>query len=296
MPIGCPSLGRRNPYERTLTARVDGREDSALQFSARLADDVSDVEVTLVGKPAPSYEIVEAGATTFPDARRAECMALLDRFKSLRGTRILPGFRRQVAARLGDHPLSAYLLDAALEAARLSRQVARVEAPVPADLDAHGFYRLDLAVWPELADTCFTYRRASDALFGPRAVKTPAVVQFYAPPPGKKLIFHRFKRTRLALTGNRLSLYRSMFDPVHGFEVWYDVDVDSQQVVDARLLTPKLPYMGLCEEPQKRIQGMIGATLDERWADTVRSRLGGPEGCFQLTDLTSDLFHLLAIG
>jgi hypothetical protein len=41
---------------------------------------------------------------------------------------------------------------------------------------------------------------------------------------------------------------------------------------------------------------MIGATLDERWADTVRSRLGGPEGCFQLTDLTSDLFHLLAIG
>ena len=84
-----------------------------------------------------------------------------------------------------------------------------------------------------------------------------------------------------------------MFDQVHGFELWYDVEGRSQTVVDARLLTPRLPYMGICEEPQRRVRAMVGVTLDAGWPAVVRSRLGGRQGCFQLTDLTSDLFRLL---
>ena len=82
-----------------------------------------------------------------------------------------------------------------------------------------------------------------------------------------------------------------MFDQVHGFELWYDVDEASQTVVDARLLTPRLPYMGICDEPQRRVREMVGVTLDAGWPAVVRARLGGREGCFQLTDLTSDLFR-----
>jgi hypothetical protein len=84
-----------------------------------------------------------------------------------------------------------------------------------------------------------------------------------------------------------------MFDQVHGFEVWYDVDEPSQEIVGARLLTPRLPYMGICDEPQRRVREMVGITLDGEWRGIVRSRLGGRQGCFQLTDLTSDLFRLL---
>jgi hypothetical protein len=115
----------------------------------------------------------------------------------------------------------------------------------------------------------------------------------YASPPGQKLVFHRYKRSRLAREGGTISLYQSMFDQVHGFELWYDVDAPSQTVVDARVLTPRLPYMGICDEPQQRVSEMVGATLDAQWAGLVRGRLGGRQGCFQLTDLTSDLFRLL---
>ncbi len=90
-----------------------------------------------------------------------------------------------------------------------------------------------------------------------------------------------------------VTLYQSMFDQVHGFELWYDVEEASRTIVDARLLTPRLPYMGICDEPQRRVRAMVGVTLDAGWPAVVRSRLGGREGCFQLTDLTSDLFRLL---
>jgi hypothetical protein len=87
-----------------------------------------------------------------------------------------------------------------------------------------------------------------------------------------------------------------MFDQVHGFELWYDVDAATGAVRDARLLTPRLPYMGICEEPQRRVRDMVGAALGDDWAGVVRARLGGRQGCFQLTDLTSDLCRLLTFG
>jgi hypothetical protein len=40
----------------------------------------------------------------------------------------------------------------------------------------------------------------------------------------------------------------------------------------------------------------VGVRLGSDWAETVRSRLGGRRGCFQLTDLTSDLCRLLTLG
>jgi hypothetical protein len=51
--------------------------------------------------------------------------------------------------------------------------------------------------------------------------------------------------------------------------------------------------MGICDQPQRRVRDMVGVTLDAEWPRAVRSRLGGREGCFQLTDLTSDLIRLL---
>jgi hypothetical protein len=227
---------------------------------------------------------------------RDACGPLLDAFGGIGDFRIVGGFRRQVAGLLGEHPCASRLLDAAIEAARLSRQVTRIDVPREARLEPVDFHRLDLEAWPELLDLCFTYRAESQALFGERAVRTPAGVDMYASPPGRALVFHRYKRTHVARSDQALSLYQSMFDHVHGFELWYDVDEQTHEVLGARVLTPRLPYMGICEEPQQRVRGMIGVTLGADWAATVRARLGGRGGCFQLTDLTGDLFRLLTLA
>ena len=296
MAVTCRFPETGGAYERTVTGWVDTRGESQLAFSARLADGRADLEVALVAEPSPSYLVSEATATARSETTRRACEGLLEAVGQLRGVRIVGGFRRQVAGLVGEHPFAPYVVDAAIEAARLSRQVTRMDVPADARPDPAGFHRLDLEAWPELRDLCFTYRPESAALFADRSVRTPAVLDMYAAGPGQSLVFHRYKRSRVARSGATLSLYQSMFDQVHGFELWYDVDERSGRVVDARVLTPRLPYLGICDEPQRRVRDMVGAELDAGWADLVRARLGGRQGCFQLTDLTTDLFRLLAVG
>jgi Protein of unknown function (DUF2889) len=294
MTTNCRFLEEGRPYQRTVTGWVDTREPALLQLNARLADGAVDLDVSLVAEPSPSYAIATASVRAVTGV--ADSGPLVEAFRTLGGTRIVGGFRRHLAGLMGDHPLASRFVDAAIEAARLSRQVTRLDVAGPAPEGAAAFHRLDLEAWPELLDLCFTYRAESQALFAERAVRTPATLDTYAPPPGRTLVFHRYKRTHVSRDGSTLSLYQSMFDPVHGFELWFDVDASRSEVVDARLLTPRLPYMGLCEEPQRRVRSMIGARLGADWAEVVRGRLGGRQGCFQLTDLSSDLFRLLTFG
>jgi hypothetical protein len=293
MPIECRFLGPAEAYERVVTGWVDRGDGALLELNARLQDAEVDLEVSLVAEPSPSYQLSRATATARPGATAQGAGPVLEAFRQVGALRIVAGFRRQVAGLLGAHPLAEYLVDATIEAARLSRQVTRIDVPAAARLGPADFHRLDLEAWPELVDLCFTYRREAGALFAERAVRTPATAAMYAAPPGQPLVFHRYKRTRLERTGSTLALYQSMFDQVHGFELWYDVDARTQEVLGARLLTPRLPYMGICDEPQRRVREMVGITLDAGWPAVVRSRLGGRLGCFQLSDLTSDLFRLL---
>jgi Protein of unknown function (DUF2889) len=292
--IGCRFLHPAGSYERVVTGWVDTLEGSRLRLGARLSDALVDLEVSLVAEASPSYQAREATAIVRSEATREACAPLVEAFRGIGHLRIASGFRRQVAALLGDHPLADHFLDAAIEAARLSRQVTRVDLPHSGPLSPEEFHRLDLEAWPELLDLCFTYRAETAPLFRDRPVRTPAVVDMYAAPPGRPLVFHRYKRSHVARAGAMLSLYQSMFDQVHGFELWYDVDEASHEVVAARLLTPRLPYMGICDEPQRRVREMVGLKLGADWAEVVRARLGGRRGCFQLTDLTSDLCRLLA--
>jgi hypothetical protein len=293
MAIECRFLQASDAYERTVSAWVDRAEGALLELHARLSDGEVDLEVGLVAEPSPSYQLSRAWATPHSDATRRTCGALVEAYRDVGRLRIVAGFRREVAGLLGDRPGADHLLDATLEAARLSRQVTQTDLPASPRLGPAEFHQLDLEAWPELVDLCFTYRRESAPLFTERPVRTPAIAAMYAGPPGQKLAFHRYKRSRLERAGPGFSLYQSMFDQVHGFELWYEVDAPSQEIVGARALTPRLPYMGICDEPQRRVREMVGVTLDADWPAAVRSRLGGRQGCFQLTDLTSDIFRLL---
>lgn len=296
MPLDCRFLaGASGPYERVVTGWVDTLDRSLLRLNARLTDGIADLEVSLVAEPSPSYQLSEATATARSAETRERCGELLEAFRAIGTLRIAAGFRRQVTAALGEHPLAGHLLDTALEAARLSRQVTRMALPGGSrELSPAEFHQLDLEAWPELIDLCFTYRAETRALFQERDVRTPATVAMYASPPGRPFVFHRYKRSHVTRAGGTLSLYQSMFDQVHGFELWYDVDQASHEIRAARVLTPRLPYLGICNEPQERVRDLIGVKLGADWAGDVRSRLGGRRGCFQLTDLTSDLCRLLS--
>src|SRR5262245_51361246 len=294
MTIECRYLDPAGSYERIVTGWVDTLESSRLRLGARLSDRLVDLEVSLVAEASPSYQASEATAIVRSEATREACAPLVEAFRGIGRLRIASGFRRQVGAILGNHTLAGHFLDAAIEAARLSRQVTRIDLPRAGPLGPEEFHQLDLEAWPELLDLCFTYRAETTPLFRDRPVRTPAVVDMYAAPPGRQLVFHRYKRSHVTRVGTTLSLYQSMFDQVHGFELWYDLDEVSHELLAAKLLTPRLPYMGICDEPQRRVREMVGVKLGTDWADVVRARLGGRRGCFQLTDLTGDLCRLLA--
>jgi hypothetical protein len=296
MSVRCRSLDATNRYERTVTGWVDVPSDGLLRLNARQTDHRASVDVTLEATPSPAFDVARAGGTWRSPEPAGSAGDLADRLSRLAGVRIVPGFRRQVAGVLGaDDPWAPYIADAVVEAARLSRQVTRLDQrQVPADPTPLDFRSLDLVAWPELVDMCFTYSAAASPMLAGPAVRAPATVDMYAPRTGTRLAFHRYKRTEVVLAGDVLSLYQSMFDQVHGFELWYDVDAGTHRILRARALTPRLPYMGICDQPQGRQQALVGTTLDERWPAALRQATGGPRGCFQLTDLTGDLFRLLS--
>jgi hypothetical protein len=94
-------------------------------------------------------------------------------------------------------------------------------------------------------------------------------------------------------TGARLDLFSSMHDDVHGFDLHYEIDLESRTIVAADAITSRLPYRGLCDEPQARIKSMIGQSVDALLRKRSQSILGGEMGCAQLFDLTGDVLKLL---
>jgi hypothetical protein len=160
--------------------------------------------------------------------------------------------------------------------------------------DARECWQLDTSGWVDLPDSCFTYSEAGRALLGTREITTPMQVDLYSPRPGQRRVFERRKVARVERTGNRLRLFQSMHDNVHGFEVTYEVDLASSRIVRADSVTSRLPYQGICSEPQRKISSMVGETIDATIARRIQTSLGGPSGCAQLYDLTSDLLKLLA--
>jgi hypothetical protein len=160
--------------------------------------------------------------------------------------------------------------------------------------DAWECWQLDTAGWIDLPDSCFTYSDAGRRLFGTRPIATANQPQLYCARPGQAKVFERRKLMRLETRDGRLALFHSMHDNVHGFEVTYEIDAATGRIVKAEHVTPRLPYMGLCSEPQRRIAALVGETVDAGLRKRIQAHLGGPAGCAQLYDLTADLLKLLA--
>ncbi|HEV3345443.1 MAG TPA: DUF2889 domain-containing protein [Methylomirabilota bacterium] len=293
--IGSPFLSGRDRYERVMDGRVDNTHDDAFTHTVRLSDPDRSVEVRAVCTASPGYEVQEAGARVLSGAVDPGIVA---EFPRLAGARMVGGFTKCLAEICGPREGAGLFVDAGIEVARLARQVTRMPASAVASLapgDAEACWALDMAGWVDLPDSCFTYSPAGRALFGTRPVSSPMVPALYSPPPGARGVFTRKKVARLVLTGTRLHLFHSMHDNVHGFDVHYEIDLDRETIVVADSITSRLPYAGICTEPQARIESLRGQAVDAALRKRIQSQIGGIGGCAQLYDLTSDLLKLLSI-
>jgi Protein of unknown function (DUF2889) len=285
-------LEGRDRYERVMEARVDNTHEDALTHTVRLSDDDRTLELSVEALPSPSYLIRAARCRPVSGAFDPEVAAGVTR---LAGTHMVGGLSRRVTELTGAGDGAGFALGALVEAARLARQVAklpRAEAERAAS-DARACWQLDTTGWTDLANSCFTYTDAGRSLFGTRAVTTPIQADIYSPRPGQTRVFERRKVARLERRDGRLRLFHSMHDNVHGFEVIYEIDLANDRIVRAEHVTPRLPYMGICTEPQRKIGALLGETADSGLRQRIQTHLGGESGCAQLYDLTADLLKLL---
>jgi hypothetical protein len=292
--IESPYLGEGGRYERTAHGWVDAPDEDGFRITVRLADPVAGIELTALTTPSPGYAIREARgrALVGVDPGLGEAMA------ALAGITMTAGFTRRVAEVAGARVGAAYFVDAAIEIARLARQVTRMP---PALIARHlaegpvGHWRLDMQGWVDLPVSCYTYRLESERLFAERTVTTPMSATLYAPPAGATGVFNRTKTARLERWDGGLALSHAMFDEVHSFQVWYRADAEAR-IVEAESLTPRLPYRGICSDPQARIRELVGERLDAGLRKRLSGLVGGTTGCAQLYDLTADLLKLLTLS
>ncbi|MBI2153207.1 MAG: DUF2889 domain-containing protein [Candidatus Rokubacteria bacterium] len=291
--VSSPYLQGRSRYERVMEGWVDNTHADAFTLTAQIRDPDLGVEVSAVATPSPGYEIREARACILSGAADPQIVA---GFGALAGARMVGGFSRRLSELTGGRSGAKHFVDAAIEVARLARQATKL-SPERARTAKDGpwaCWQLDTVGWVDLPDSCFTYSEAGKALFGTRPVTTPMVPDFYCPPPGAR-VFSRKKVARLERSGNRLSLYHSMFDEAHGFEIRYEIDLDTRTIIRAESETLRLPYMGICDEPQKKIVSLVGQPADRDLPKRIQTLIGGSAGCAQLYDLTADLLKLLTL-
>jgi hypothetical protein len=295
-PVTSAYLRETPSYDRVVHGWVDAPDAEVLRLTVRLVDPWVGLEVVADATPSPGYEIRAAGGRVLVGPPDRIDPGLAGALSGLAGLAMTAGYTRRVAALAGARPGAGYLVDAAVEIARLARQVTRLPPDVVARHraeGARGAWRLDLLGWADLPASCYTYRPEAAALFDERPVTSSVPWTLYAPPAGARGVFTRTKVARLARGPDGLALAHAMFDDVHSFQVWYLVDPARAVVLDAGSATPRLPYPALCSDPQGRVRALVGQRVDAALRRRLGALVGGPAGCAQLYDLTADLLRLL---
>ncbi|MBI4610778.1 MAG: DUF2889 domain-containing protein [Candidatus Rokubacteria bacterium] len=286
-------------YERVIHGWVDVPSSDAFAVTVRIADPWIAFELAADTTPSPDYAILSARAKVLiGDAERMD-PALCAATAKVAGLRMVAGFTRSLAGALEGRRGAQYFVDAAIEVARLARQVTRLPEALVSERMAEGpigYWHLDMTGWVDLPSSCYAYRPESEALFRERQVRSAMQPALYAPPVGAVRIFNRSKVARLERRDGRLMLTHSMFDEAHSFQIWYAVDLSSGVIVDAGSSTPRLPYLGICTDPQRNIASLVGQPVTAELRKRIGTLIGGLSGCAQLYDLTADLLKLLSFG
>ena len=292
--VDLSRLDGRDRWQRVTEGWVDNTHPDAFTHTVRIVEPDAGVEVSAVATPSPTYEIIEAQARAVSGQVDPRVLAGCAK---LRGVPMVAGLGRRLAEATGDGAGARLVRDAVLEIARLARQVAKVpraNAERAVAVGPAACWELDREGFADLPDSCFTYSDAGRALFGTRPVATPMTADLYSPVPGQSRVFVRTKVARFERLDDRLRMFHSMHDNMHGFDVTYEVEIATGRVVRAESVTSRLPYAGVCSEPQRKIASLLGETLDAGLGKRIQGHVGGVTGCAQLYDLTADLLRLLS--
>ncbi|MFQ5521722.1 MAG: DUF2889 domain-containing protein [Candidatus Methylomirabilia bacterium] len=299
MPASSPYLSEADRYERTMHGWVDCRDPEEFAITVRIADPWVSIELVVDTTPPSTYTIRGARGRLIVGPPERVAPELAPAVPGLTGLSMTAGFTRSAVEVLGNRAGAQYFTDAAVEVARLARQVTRLPERLVSERSregAIGFWRLDMEGWADIPSSCYTYRPESLALFRERHVQAAAQPVLYCQPAGADRVFNRTKVARLERRDGRLLLSHSMYDEVHSFQIWYAVDLATGTVVDAGSITPRLPYLGICDEPQRNITALVGQTVDPDLRKRIGKLIGGLSGCAQLYDLTADLLKLLSFS
>jgi hypothetical protein len=292
-------------YLRTFDAEIDVLTGNELLVRGSMRDHRFAFE-HIWKLRTPAYEIIEASARQLEgefDAR------LCDRYAGISGARVGRGFSRRVISELGDSPGAQEHLLAAIEMARIGQQVYQYTPEFEAQFPSNGEGEAEVArtAWLKdraymgLANTCYTYRDESEALFASREVRCGFGAELTRPKPGDKRVFWRNKRLSVELkadelkaNGNGGKFYAcesAMEDAIHDIRIGFDLSIDGA-VSNARSRSGRLPYHGICEDPHLRTQALNGLKVTGAFIGQFAEGIGGAQGCAHLFDLSIDVLRL----
>jgi hypothetical protein len=254
----------------------------------------------------PEFEVIQASAEQKSGDESQFHSDLCGRYRAIRGVRIGRGFSKRILTEPGDSPGAAEHLFLAIEMARIGQQVLQVPPALKTrlaesqnagpSLAAYNAWSTDRAYMPELANSCYTYRDASAALFAGRAVRMGFSADLYSPRPGEKRVFWREKRLCISVKrdseGNDFyACQNSMNDTVHDIMIGFDLARDGM-ISNAHSRGLRLPYLGICEDAQGSTARLNGLRVSTEYVLRFSDRVGGSEGCAHLFDLSIDLLRL----
>ena len=141
MSLASPYLGDRDGgrrYQRTVHGWVDVPREDTFSMTVRIVDPGVGIELTAETTTSPEYAIRAArGRVLVGEADRIG-PDLGDAMAGLAGLTMTSGFGRAVRAVAGARAGAGYFVDAAIEVARLARQVTRLPDSVVARHRADG--------------------------------------------------------------------------------------------------------------------------------------------------------------
>jgi hypothetical protein len=282
-------------YSRTFTAEIDVLTDNETQVRGRLQDHRLTLDYAW-NVQTPGYQIVAARAEQSDTDPASFDPELCTRQASIAGMHIGRGFSKSFLNALGDLPGKDAHLCMAIEMARIAQQVyqspkeAGEQLPVEKD-NFRLFWLKDRVIMSDIANSCYTYRDETEALFAQREVRLGFDEELYAPRPGTRRMFWRNKQLTIAKRGNGFACECAMDDRVHDIRIAFDIN-ESGLVSNARSQGLRLPYHGICDDPHTRTAGLNGMRVDGGYSLQFADRLGGKNGCTHLFDLATDILRL----
>lgn len=284
-------------YSRTFTAEIDVLTDKETLVRGRMQDHRLTLDYAW-NLQTPGYQIVAARAEQSDTDPASFDPELCTRQASVAGMRIGRGFSKSFQTALGELPGKDAHLFLAIEMARIAQQVYQsppeIEERFPVEKDNARLYWLkDRVIMSDIANSCYTYRDETEALFAQREVRIGFDEALYTPRPGTRRMFWRKKQLTIARQGTGFACECAMDDRVHDIRIAFDID-ETGLVSNARSQGLRLPYHGICDDAHARTAGLNGLRVDGGYSLQFADRVGGANGCTHLFDLATDVMRLFS--